>query len=148
MLYVYDEIYINHITDDKFANQPEMLRLKEEQRMIIADSAEPKTIQFYRQQGYKMRPCKKYVGSRLANTRKLKRFKRIVCSPKCRNTIRELIDLTYRKDAKGNVIYDEFNIDPHTFSALWYALDNYTVADYKIRRFNSFGRETIGDRKW
>ena len=67
----------------------------------------------------------------------MKRFKRIICSPKCKNTIRELRDLTYKKDAKGKIWYDEFNIDPHTFSALWYALDNYTVADYKIRDFNS-----------
>lgn len=59
--------------------------------------------------------CKKYVGSRLQNTKKLKRFRKIVCSPKCKNTIRELRYLTYKKDAKGNAIYDEFNIDPHTF---------------------------------
>ena len=134
-LYIYDEIYLNHITDDKFANLPEMVELKDE--MITADSAEPKTITYYRQMGYKMRPCKKFVGSRLANTRKMKRFKRIICSPKCKNTIRELRDLTYKKDGKGKVWYDEFNIDPHTFSALWYALDNYNVADYKMRGFNS-----------
>lgn len=134
-LYIYDEIYLNHVTDDKFASLPEMQELKDE--LITADSAEPKTISYYRQMGFKMRPCKKFVGSRLANTRKMKRFKRIICSPKCKNTIRELRDLTYKKDAKGNIWYDEFNIDPHTFSALWYALDNYTVADYKIRDFNS-----------
>lgn len=84
-----------------------------------------------------MYACKKYVGSRLQNTKKMKRFKKIVCSPKCRNTIKELKDLTYAKDAKGNVIYDEFNIDPHTFSALWYALDQYTVADIKQIKTNS-----------
>lgn len=134
-LYIYDEIYLNHITDDKFANLPEMVELKDE--MITADSAEPKTITYYRQMGYKMRPCKKFVGSRLANTRKMKRFKRIICSPKCKNTIRELRDLTYKKDGKGKIWYDEFNIDPHTFSALWYALDSYNVADYKMRGFNS-----------
>ena len=62
-----------------------------------------------------MYACKKYAGSRLQNIKKIKRFKKIVCSPKCRNTIKELKDLTYSKDAKGNVIYDEFNIDAHTF---------------------------------
>lgn len=138
VLYIYDEIYLNHITDDKMAALPEMQRIAREEQMIIADSAEPKTIQFYRQKGFRMKPCKKYIGSRLANTRKLKRFKSIVCSPKCKNTIRELRDLTYKKDAKGNAIFDEFNIDPHTFSALWYALDNYNVADYKERKFNSY----------
>lgn len=60
--------------------------------------------------------AKKYIGSRLQNTKKMKRFNKIVCSPKCKNTIRELKDLTYKKDSKGNAIYDEFNIDAHTFN--------------------------------
>ena len=60
--------------------------------------------------------CKKYIGSRLQNTKKIKRFNKIVCSPKCKNTIRELKYLTYAKDSKGNAIYDEFNIDAHTFN--------------------------------
>ena len=67
----------------------------------------------------------------------VKRFRKIVVSPKCKNVIRELKDLTYKKDAKGNVIYDRFNIDPHSFSAIWYALDTVTVADVKEKNFNS-----------
>lgn len=59
--------------------------------------------------------AKKYIGSRLQNTKKMKRFRKIVCSPRCKNTIRELKELTYKKDNQGNVVYDEFNIDPHTF---------------------------------
>lgn len=78
-----------------------------------------------------MRPCTKYARSRLENTRKVKRFRKIICSPECKNTIRELQTLTYAKDKQGNMIDDEFNIDPHTFSAIWYGLDNYTVADIK-----------------
>lgn len=81
--------------------------------------------------------AKKYIGSRLQNTKKMKRFRKIVCSPRCKNTIRELKELTYKKDNQGNVVYDEFNIDPHTFSALWYALDTYTVADVKKTKTNS-----------
>lgn len=68
----------------------------------------------------------------------MKRFKRIICSPKCKNTIRELRDLVYYKDSNGVTKYDEFNIDPHTFSALWYALDTYTVADIKEVKTNSW----------
>ena len=67
----------------------------------------------------------------------MKRFQRIIISPKCRNTIRELRDLTYSKDSKGNIIYDQFNIDPHTFSAMWYGLEQVTVADLKDRQFYS-----------
>ena len=146
-LYIWDEIYMNHITDDKFANQPEMQELKNRleryneqgyNKTIVADNEDPKAISYYRQCGFKIRACRnKFAGSRLSNTRKVKRFKRIICSPKCKNVIRELKDLTYSKDAKGNVIYDEFNIDAHSFSAIWYALDMVTVADVKDKEFNS-----------
>ena len=141
ILYIYDEVYRNHITDDRFSKLDKVQYVKDRaekcKKPICADSAEPKTIQYYRQQGYNMYGCKKYIGSRLQNTKKIKRFNKIICSPKCKNTIRELKDLTYAKDRQGNVIYDEFNIDPHTFSALWYALDTYTVADLKQIKTNS-----------
>lgn len=141
-LYIYDELYRNKITDDRFIKMDKFKQVAERanekcDKPICADSAEPKTIQFYRQNGVKMYGCKKYIGSRLANTKKLKRFRKIICSPKCKNAIRELKDLTYAKDSKGNLIYDEFNIDPHCFSALWYALDTYTVADIKELKTNS-----------
>lgn len=146
-LYIFDEIYINHVTDDKMANLPEMQELKDKinqlnnngyNKVIVADNEDPKAISYYRQVGFPIRSCRnKFAGSRLSNTRKIKRFKRIVVSPKCTNTIRELKDLTYKKDTRGNVIYDQFNIDPHTFSAIWYALDTVTVADLKEKDFNS-----------
>lgn len=78
---------------------------------------EPKTIQYYRQEGFYVKKCKKYIGSRLQNTKKIKRFKKIVCSPRCVNTIIELKDLVYAKDTKDEPIYDQFNIDPHTFKS-------------------------------
>ena len=86
-----------------------------------------------------MRGSKK--TTRLANVRKVKRFEKIICSPDCRNTIRELSNLIYQKDAhKGQMIYDAFNVDPHTLSAIWYALDTYNVADMKeIKRYSRKG---------
>ena len=146
-LYVWDEIYMNHVTDDVFSQLPEMQKLRKRidslnsqgyRKIIIADNADPKAIQYYRQQGFQIRACRnKFAGSRLSNTRKMKRFQRIIVSPKCKNTIRELRDLTYSKDSKGNIIYDQFNIDPHTFSAMWYGLEQVTVADLKDRQFYS-----------
>lgn len=147
VLYIWDEIYMNHVTDDKFANIDEMISLKERlndyrnqgiNKQIIADNEDPKAISYYRQNGYQIRGCRnKFAGSRLSNTRKVKRFKKIICSPKCKNTIRELKDLTYLKKPNGDTVYDEFNIDPHSFSAIWYALDTVTVADVKAKNFNS-----------
>ena len=135
ILYIYYEYYKNHMTDDKTAK--ELLREGLDKVQIIADCEDPKAIAFYRQSGFMMRGCYKYPGSRLANTRKCKRFYKIICSPNCPNTIRELSTLIYAKDKQDNLIYDEFNIDPHTFSAIWYALDTYEVADIKYMPRNS-----------
>ena len=134
-LYIYWEYYKNHMTDDKTAKELEKEGMDKVQ--IIADSEDPKAIRYYQQCGFRMRGCKKYPGSRLANTRKCKRFRKIICSPNCPNTIRELSTLIYAKDKNENLIYDEFNIDPHTFSAIWYALDTYEVADIKYIPRNS-----------
>jgi phage terminase large subunit len=135
ILYIYYEYYKNHMTDDKTAK--ELLKEGLDKVQIIADCEDPKAIAFYRQSGFRMRGCYKYPGSRLANTRKCKRFYKIICSPNCPNTIRELSTLIYAKDKQDNLIYDEFNIDPHTFSAIWYALDTYEVADVKYIPRNS-----------
>lgn len=127
ILYIYWQYYKNGMTDDKTAEE-----LKDLKNIIIkADSAEPKTIAFYRQQGFRMFPAKKFQGSRLQYTKKIKRFKKIICSDACPDVIRELHDLTFAKDKQGEVIEDEFNIDPHTFSAIWYGLDDYEVGKLK-----------------
>lgn len=129
ILYVYDEYYKNKMTDSETAVELAELGYKDE--LITADSEDPKAIRYYVLSGFQMRPCHKYQGSRLGNTRKVKRFKSIVVSSNCPNTWRELHNLTYKKDANGTIQYDDFNIDPHTFSAIWYGLDKYDVADVK-----------------
>ena len=136
-LYIYKEYYRNKMTDDKTALDLKEKEIIEDRELIRADSAEPKTIAYYNQQGFKMIGAKKGPGSRLQNIKKVKRFKKIICSEDCKNAIRELKDLTYKKDKLGNIIEDEFNIDPHTFSAIWYGLDGYEVSDLKTRRNHS-----------
>lgn len=134
ILYVYHEYYKNKMTDDQTAK--EIAYLKDE--LITADSEDPKAIRYYNLQGFRMRGCHKFAGSRLSNIRKVKRFKQIAVSTACPNCWDELKDLTYKKDPKTDELtYDEFNIDPHTFSAIWYALDTYDMADLKSRKRNS-----------
>lgn len=134
-LYIYDEYYKNQMTDDKTAIEIASYKNK----LIVSDGAEPKTIRYYQQQGFKMTACKKFPGSKLANTKKVKRFRNIYCSSNCKKTIKELKNLTYKKSKNGSLIYDEFNIDPHTLSAIWYALDGYEVADLKQFNRSKYG---------
>lgn len=134
ILYIYWEYYKNKMTDDKTAK--EIRELKETKELIRADCAEPKTIKFYQQEGFRMIGAKKFPDSRLQNTKKVKRFRKIICSENCTNTIYELEELTYKVDNDGEIIPDEFTIDPHTFSAIWYGLDGYEVADIKNKGYS------------
>lgn len=144
ILYIHWEYYKNKMTDDRTA--AEIMEFKTSKELIRADSAEPKTIAFYRQMGFNMQAAKKFAGSRLQYTKKVKRFKKIICSDKCPNVISELQDLTYAVDKSGDIIEDEFNIDPHTFSAIWYALDDYEVADMKGYAVKVGNKAKIGVR--
>ena len=141
-LYLYWEYYRNHMTDDETADAlEEFVRTRE---CIKADSAEPKAIRYYQKRGFNMVATKKSNGgsrhSRLDNTRKLKRFRRIICSDACVHCIEELQDLTYATDRDGEIVPDEFNRDAHTFSSLWYGLDDYDVVDVK----HKFTKEAFG----
>ena len=140
--FVEREYYKNKMTDDETADAlQEFVRTRE---LIKADSAEPKAIRYYQKRGFNMVAAQKWNGgtrhARLDNTRKVKRFRRIICSDACKNCIKELAELTYAKDKNGNLIEDEFTIDAHTLSAMWYGLDNYDVTNIKY----SIPREELG----
>lgn len=126
-LYIIDEHYNRGESDEQLAEALEPYR----KLLIKADAAEPKTIAFFKQKRFRMYAAKKGPGSRLQSTKKVKRFKRIICSDKCKNHIKELKNLTFALDKNGKIIEDEFNIDAHCFSSIWYALDDYEVATLK-----------------
>ena len=135
ILYIYDEWYRNKLTDKESADKIKEWNPDSVNWLIKADCAQPGSIKYFRDEGFRFTKCHKIT--RLEQVKKVKRFKKIICSPKCKNTIRELKDLTYKEDSNGNLIYDEFNRDPHTFSAIWYALDDVSVANIKERKNNS-----------
>lgn len=127
ILYIYKEYYSRNKTDPEIAENMEDWK----DIVIKADCAEPKAIKFYKQAGFRMKACKKFKGSRSMYTKKVKRFKKIICSDACPNTIDELKELTFAVDKDDEIIEDEFNIDPHTLSAIWYGLDDYEVSNLK-----------------
>lgn len=129
ILYILWEYYSKGKTDNEI--EKDIAEFKRTKELIKADCAEPKAIQFYKDQGFRMKACKKFQGSRKQYTKKVKRFQRIVCSSNCPFTREELEELTFKTDKFGEIIEDEFNIDPHTLSAIWYALDDYEVSDLK-----------------
>lgn len=126
-LYIFWEYYTKGKTDPEIAE--DMMKAGLQKVMIKGDNAEAKTIVYLQQRGFRILPC--YKLTRVENTKKMKRFKKIIVSKDCPNTIRELKNLTQKKDKNGKAIPGEFNIDPHTFSAMWYGLDDYEVTNIK-----------------
>ncbi|MGL5961430.1 MAG: PBSX family phage terminase large subunit [Cetobacterium sp.] len=113
-LYIDWEYYKNKQTDDITASEPELQQFKIDETLIVADSAEPKTIKYFSEQGFLIRGAVKV--KRIEQIRKVKRFKKIFISTSCPNCWGELNELSYKEDRNGNMIPDQFNIDPHTFN--------------------------------
>lgn len=138
-LYIYKVYYHNKMTDDETAEALLKFDPEIKTKKIKADNAEPKTIRYFKKKGFNIVPCQKHAdkkseGSRISNTRKVKRFKRIICSSACKAAILELRDLTYKKRNDGTIDFSHFNIDSHCMSAIWYGLDDYIVVDLKDRK--------------
>lgn len=136
ILYLYYEYYSRNKDDTEI--EKEIEEFKRTQELIKADCAEPKTIRYFCKQGFRMRACRKFQGSREEYTKKIKRFKKIICLDHCKNAIHELQTLTFKTDKNGEIIEDEFNIDSHILSAIWYALDDYEVEDLKGNMMKRF----------
>lgn len=149
-LYIYWEYYKRQMTDDETADELE--EFIETHEKIRSESAEPKAIKYYRKRGFNMVATHKNQGSRhsrIDNTRKMKRFKKIICSDMCTHCIDELKELTYAVDKDGEIIPDEFSIDPHTFSAMWYGLDDYDVTDIKtVANGSVAGKGSMSNINW
>ncbi|RWZ59882.1 PBSX family phage terminase large subunit [Halobacillus fulvus] len=139
-LYIYWEYYSRNKTDPEIFD--DISEFKQTKERIKGDSAEPKTITYFSKRGINMTGA--YKPSRLENIKKMKRFYKIICSDQCPNTVRECKNLTYKKDRQGNTIYDEFNIDPHTFSAMWYGLDDYELVDLKDQKETYKAIQSLG----
>ncbi len=142
ILYIHWEYYTRGLTDPEIAEDIKEFAFSKE--LIKADSAEPKTIRYFSQNGFNMRSARKYKGSRIQYTRKVKRFKKIICSDACPNAIRELQYLTFKKDKQGKIKEDEFSIDPHSLSAIWYGLDDYDHVDLKGDKMKEITKESLG----
>ena len=96
----------------------------ESRQLIVADSAEPKSIDDMNGQGLKVIPCHKFQGCVEYRVRWLQ-HRKIVCDPeRTPNTARELQNYSYKVDKRtGEVLSTLQEGDDHSCDALAYALD-------------------------
>lgn len=120
-IYIFDEIYKKGLTNKDIYNEISYKGYAKEK--IIADSAEPKSIEELRRLG--LRRCKaarKGADSILFGIQKLQDYK-IYVHPKCENTLVELNNYVFdTKDGKIlNKPIDDYN---HLMDAMRYATES------------------------
>lgn len=124
-LYIYDEFVVN-----KMSNADVWEHLKEEKGvgnddMIIADSAEPKSIGDFRMYGSAMRGAEKGPESVKYSMKWLSALAKIVIDPKrCPISAQEFSTYEYQQDKDGNYISGYVDENNHCIDATRYALNN------------------------
>jgi phage terminase large subunit len=138
-IYVVDEFYQKAKLNNEIA---EMIKYKGfTKEVIIADSAEAKSIEEIRREGIpRIKAAAKGQGSVLQGIQKLQQY-RIIVSPKCPNTKIELENYSWKKDkASGeymNQPCDDYN---HCIDALRYSLQ---CVDNK-RKLETLSKAALG----
>ena len=123
-IYIFDEFVVN-----KMSNQDVWNTLKEEKGvtendMIIADSAEPKSIGDFRSYGSSMRGAEKGAGSVEYSMKWLASQAKIVIDPKrCPVSAEEFSTYEYEQDKDGNYISGYVDANNHCIDSIRYALN-------------------------
>ena len=109
-IYVYDELYQKQLTNQQLYNKIEAMGYRKER--IVADSAEPKSIDELRTLGMNnIRPARKGPDSISHGIQLLQNY-HVVIHPRCVNFITEISNYTWAEDKNGNKIsqpIDEMN---------------------------------------
>lgn len=119
-LYVFDELYEKGLSNRRiYERVSEMGYLKEK---IIADSAEPKSIDELKGYGMRVKGARKGKDSVLNGIQWIQDLE-IIIHPRCVNFLTEISNYTWEKDKFGNKLnapIDDFN---HILDAMRYALE-------------------------
>jgi phage terminase large subunit len=120
-IYIFDELYEKGLSNQKIYER--LVEKGYEKSTIIADSAEPKSIDELKWLGLRrIRGCSKGRDSVMHGIQFIQNYK-IIIHPKCVHFIEEINNYVYAKDREGNTLnkpIDEFN---HLMDAMRYAME-------------------------
>lgn len=86
---------------------------------VVAESAEPREIEEIHRAGVNIHPVKKYAGSVVAGTNKLKEY-RIVLTKRSTNVAKEMRNYTYAQDKDGKWLNEPVDAFNHAIDAVRY----------------------------
>ena len=120
-LYIFDEIRVNKMRNNETAELVKAKILPEE--IVIADSAEKKSVSDYRALGIRCRDADKGPGSVQYSMKWLQSLKAIVIDPeRCPHTAKEFSEYEYERDKKTGEILEGYpDVANHHIDAVRYA---------------------------
>ena len=126
-IYVFDELYKKALTNRMIAD--EITSMGKAKEKIVADSAEPKSIdELYDYGLYRVIPARKGKDSINNGIQFIQGFK-IIIHPRCTNFLTEISNYTWAKDKFDKPVnkpIDDFN---HLMDAMRYALEGFIEGD-------------------
>ncbi len=126
-IYVFDELYKKALTNFKIYQ--EVFNMGYIKEVIVADSAEPKSIEELRELGInKIRAAKKGKDSLNNGIQYIQDFK-IIIHPKCKNFLNEICNYTWSKDEMGKSINRPIDKYNHLLDAMRYAIQSINKED-------------------
>lgn len=124
-LYIFDEYVVNKMGNAEVWENLKNEKGVREDDMIIADSAEPKSIGDFRMYGSSMRGAEKGPDSVRYSMKWLSALSKIVIDPKrCPVSAQEFSTYEYDKDKDDNYISAYVDKDNHCIDSVRYALNN------------------------
>lgn len=137
-LFILDEIYAKGMTNRRAAD--EICKKGIQNKMIVCDSAEPKSINDLRQYGLRVRGARKGPDSIDYGIRYLQSLEKIIIDPKkCPNAAREFSEYELERDKDGEIRSTYPDKNNHTIDAVRYALES----DINNRRARIIDRKEI-----
>ncbi len=124
-IYVWDELYESGLSNRRIFEHIQSMGYGKEK--IIADCAEPKSIDQLRGYGLRVKGAEKGKDSVNNGIQFIQDFE-IIIHPRCVNFLTEISNYTWDKDKLGNKLnrpIDDFN---HLMDAMRYALESYIVS--------------------
>lgn len=120
-LYIFDEIHRY-----QFETRPAALAVKKkaERRLVIADSAEPRTIRSFEKFGCNIKGAKKGPDSVEHGIKWLQDLRAIYIDPnRCPETYKEFVGYEYQQDKNGNFLSTYPDKNNHHIDAVRYAME-------------------------
>jgi phage terminase large subunit len=137
--YSFDELYLRHMSNDEIIQENKKQGVLLPSQRCTADSAEPKSIKEWNNNGYYMRGAKKGKDSVKQQISWLNRGTWYIDPDKCPGLASEVSTYKWKEDRDGNVLDEPVAFKDDGIAACRYAIEELT--EYKVSMLDVIGKE-------